>query len=78
MDGSEPKLVNPDGIQYGVNSLRLRGLHMVYIHENTLWQKFKNKHNYQMSLLFLMKSELTPMIIDTGLTNLRSTASIYF
>ena len=28
MEASEPKWVNPDDIQYGVNSLRLEGLQL--------------------------------------------------
>ena len=30
MEVSEPKWVNPDDIQYGVNSLRLGGLQILY------------------------------------------------
>ena len=29
MEVSEPKWVNPDAIQYGVNTLRLGGLHII-------------------------------------------------
>ena len=31
MEASEPKSVNPNDIQYGLNSLRLGGLHIVYV-----------------------------------------------
>ena len=39
MKASEPKWVNHNGISYGVNSLRLGGLQIMYIILFILWQK---------------------------------------
>ena len=42
MEASEAKCVNPNDIQYGVNSLRLGGLYLIY----------KNKNYFAVNLKF--------------------------
>ena len=44
LEAFEPKWVNPDDIWYGVNSLRLGGLHLFHVLKIFYYQLITNSH----------------------------------
>ena len=63
MEASDPKWVNPYYIQYGVNSLRLEGLHIILgLSSLSSKKNCQNRHNLYQELLnhnnFFLNNEL--------------------